>query len=142
MASTLPTHTEIIDGIYYEIRDEPAATEAISAFGEVGPQASSQDTIPTTTLPQTLTIEVANGNGTPGSATRWADALVDMGFEVVSVGDYDSFAVPVTQIVSPAGSGFGERVLERLGFGEVIAGSPSSSHVLVILGADSVNQPG
>lgn len=142
VASTLPTHTEIIDGIYYEIRDEPAATEAISAFGEAGPQAASQATVPTTTLPQTLTIEVANGNGTPGSATRWADALVDMGFEVVSVGDYDSFAVPITQIVSPAGSGFGERVLERLGFGEVIAGSPSSSQVLVILGTDSVNQPG
>lgn len=140
--STLPTHTEIIGGIYYEIRDEPAATEAISAFGGAGPKASSPDSVPTTTLPQILQLEVANGNGTPGSATRWADVLTDMGFEVVSVGDYDSFRVPVTQIVSPAGSGFGERVLERLGFGEVIAGSPGNSHVLIILGTDSINQPG
>lgn len=140
-AATLPTHTEVINGIYYEIRDEPAATEAIASFGTVSTQAAALNPT-TTTLPRILTLEVANGNGTPGSATLWAEALADMGFDVVSVGDFDSFAVPVTQIVSPAGSGFGERVLEQLGFGEVVAGSPGNSDVLIILGADSINQPG
>ncbi len=140
-AATLPTHTEVINGIYYEIRDEPAATEAIASFGTVSTQAAALNPT-TTTLPRILTLEVANGNGTPGSATLWAEVLADMGFDVVSVGDFDSFAVPVTQIVSPAGSGFGERVLEQLGFGEVVAGSPGNSDVLIILGADSINQPG
>ncbi|MBK5267979.1 MAG: LCP family protein [Acidimicrobiia bacterium] len=139
-AATLPTHTEIIDGLYYEIRDEPAATDALSAFEQVTPQAA--EAIPTTTMPQILTIEVANGNGTLGAATRWAGALADMGFEVVSVVDYDTFAVPVTQIVSPIGSGYGELVFQRLGFGEVVEGTPGTSDVLIILGADSLNQPG
>lgn len=139
VASTLPTKTEIIGGIYYEIRDEPAASEAIAAFAEVNPQAAPVTTV---TVPSVITVEVANGNGTPGSATRWATTLKDMGFEVVVVGDYESFGVPVTQIVSPPGSGLGAAVLERLGFGEIVDGTPATSDVLIILGADSISQPG
>ena len=137
VASTLPTFTEIIGGLYYEVRDEPAATDALAAFAGQAPQA-----VATTTVPRVITLQVANGNGAPGIAAQWATTLTELGFDVLAIVDYDSFGVSTTQIVSLTGSGYGELVYESLGFGELVAGDPGSSDVMVILGTDSVDRPG
>ncbi len=137
VASTLPTFTEIIGGLYFEVRDEPAATDALAAFAGQAPQA-----VATTTVPRVITLQVANGNGAPGIAAQWATTLTELGFDVLAIVDYDSFGVSTTQIVSLTGSGYGELVYESLGFGELVAGDPGSSDVMIILGTDSVDRPG
>ncbi len=137
VANTLPTSTEIIDGIYFEIRDEPAATEALAVFGGQAPQAAA-----TITVPRVITLQVANGNGVSGIAAVWAGRLTELGFEVLAIVDYESFAVSTTQIVSLSESGYGQSVYDSLGFGELVDGDPGSSDVMIILGTDSVDQPG
>ena len=89
-----------------------------------------------------ITLQVANGNGAPGIAGVWAGRLTELGFEVLAIVDYESFAVSTTQIVSLTGSGYGQSVYDSLGFGELVDGDPGSSDVMIILGTDSVDQPG
>lgn len=134
IASTLPTNSELIDGIYYEIRDEPAATDAIGEFA--GVSSILPDVVETETAP--ITIEVLNGNGVGGSAGEWAVTLEALGFDVVSVADHEVFDLSETQIVVLSGSSAGQTVRDLLGFGIIVEGNPGDVDAQVVLGADAL----
>jgi LCP family protein required for cell wall assembly len=133
-AATLPTTTQIIGGIYYEVPTEPEATSMLQAFASGTPLTGS------TVASGPLHLQVLNGNGTAGSASTWADVLEDQGFVIEQVGDASSFDFDVTQVVaSPADLGRAQEVLEALGFGEAVPGAvPDGVDVVVILGSDSI----
>lgn len=128
---TYPTVTEVIDELYYEVPDEPAAGELLASFGS---GESSDDVIASA-----IHLEILNGNGTKGIAGTYADSLEQEGFVVESVADAGNFDYPVTRLTAaPADVRMAQLVADFLGFGTVVAGPvPSGIDVLVVLGADA-----
>lgn len=128
---TYPTVTEVIDELYYEVPDEPAAGELLASFGS---GESSDDVIASA-----IHLEILNGNGTKGIAGTYADSLEQEGFVVESVADAGTFDYPVTRLTAaPTDVRMAQLVADFLGFGTVVAGPvPSGIDVLVVLGADA-----
>ena len=85
--ATLPGVPENISGISYWIADSDAIPEAV------------QDLFfpPATCLPK---VEVLNGSGMIGAAQQVAENLRECGYEVVTVGNADSFDYTSSQIIS------------------------------------------
>ena len=129
---TYPTTTSIIGGIYYELPDEPAASETLSSFSAGARSSVIVD-------PNDVRIEVLNGNGIAGIAGQYGESLADMGYRIESVGDAGTFDVVTTQVVASADDVLlADSVVESLGFGVVVPGLPSPGvHVRIILGADA-----
>ena len=129
---TYPTTTSIIGGIYYEIPDEPAATETLLRFAAGGSNAAAPP-------PADIHLEIRNGNGAPGIAGQYAELLIAEGFVVDSIGDAASFDYSETQVIIAPGRGsIADLVIESLGFGVAVPGSVSAGiDILVILGADA-----
>ena len=112
---TYPTVTEIIDELFYEVPDEPAAGEMLAAFG-------SGDTSDEA-IASSIHLEILNGNGTKGIASTYADSLEQEGFVVESVADAGAFDYPVTRLTAaPADVRMAQLVADFLGFGTVVAG--------------------
>lgn len=132
---TLPTVGSNEGGVSYLVASEPGASEAIDAFrAGSGSEASLQD--------GPIRIRVLNGNGGPGEATRWADALAQLGFDVVSVADADTFDFSETSAQAPAASNaLAGQVVAALGFGDPVVGStPDGVDVVVIIGQDALSR--
>ncbi len=130
-AATLPTVSSSSGGVFYLVADEPAASEAIDAF-------LSGVTVAEPTEP--LVLKVLNGNGTKGQASEWGDHLVELGFEVSSVGDATSYDYGTTVVTArPEGLTRAREIVDALGFGVVEAGSvPEGVDAVVIVGADAI----
>ena len=145
-AATLPTESQLIESIWYEIPIEPDATNMLAGFASSATFAGSDADPPTsptvTTVPPVeaadVTIEVRNGNGELGAASSMASRLEELGFVVVAVGDASNFDHQTTQIIAGDRDDIAGFVYGELGFGEVVAGSvPDGADVLVIVGADA-----
>lgn len=54
-------------------------------------------------ISEVIQLEVLNGCGTTGIATRFTDKLRDYGFDVVETGNFDHFDVSKTFVVSRSG---------------------------------------
>ena len=88
-------------------------------------------------------VEVLNGNGINGTASRVADYLRNQGFEVVAVGNADRFDYPATTVIPRRGrTASAERVATVLG-GRVQNGGlrmpgtrSADADVIVIVGRD------
>ncbi|GIU92182.1 MAG: hypothetical protein KatS3mg011_1088 [Acidimicrobiia bacterium] len=132
--ATLPTVPTTIAGASVLLRDEPAATEMLTAFSQGRPLSTIER--------DQLTVDVFNGNGVEGSAGRWADELRTAGYEIRKVADAERSDYPTTAvIVRPSDMAIGVDVVGVLGFGEVEAGTLDSGvDVVVILGADAETQ--
>ncbi len=131
-AATLPTVGANRKGQSFQVLDQPAATAMLSAFVAGRPLTSDP--------PGPIRVSVLNGNGQSGIATRWADALRTRGFEVVDVGDADSFDYKATSIVTrPDLTEAARTITTALGFGQVSTGAlPEGVDVVVILGTDAL----
>ena len=89
-------------------------------------------------------VEVLNGNGVSGVASRVADQLRRQGFHVVAVGNADRFDYEKTEVIAHRGaSSSAEQVAKALGKGVAMRGQPgfqpiysSDADVTVILGRD------
>ncbi len=128
---TLPTVTRTIDGGSYQLPDEPAAGAILAAFksGEpIGVLAEGP-----------VRVQVLNGNGVPGAASRWAGELSDPRFVVVDIGDAESDTFATTVLLAgPDGVAYATLVADQLGFGEIRPGTvPDGVDVIVIVGADA-----
>lgn len=55
-------------------------------------------------ISEIIQIEVLNGCGVPGVATRFTNALRRNGFDVVSSGNYDTFDVRETMVIDRSGN--------------------------------------
>ena len=88
---------------------------------------------------QPLRLQVLNGNGTKGSASRWSDILENEGFEILGVGDAERSDFETTRVlVRPDGMETGQLIVDALGFGEVSTGSLDSEvDAVVIVGLDA-----
>lgn len=145
--ATLPTESQLIESIWYEIPVEPDASNLLAGFASTAAFASSEtDRSPaattTTTLPPVdpseVTIEVRNGNGELGAASSMATRLEGLGFVVVAVGDASNYDHLTTQIIGGDREDLAGLVHGELGFGEIVAGSvPTGTDVVVIVGADA-----
>ena len=129
---TYPTTTSVIGGIYYELPDEPAASETLSSFSAGSGSLVIVD-------PNDIRIEVLNGIGIAGIAGQYGESLADMGYQIESVGDAGTFDVVTTQVIASAEDVLlADSVVESLGFGVVVPGLPSPGvQVRIILGADA-----
>jgi len=66
-----------------------------------------------------IQLEVLNGCGIPGMATRFTDKLREYGFDVVETGNYDHFDVTNTFVISRSGQmENAHRVAKALGIPE------------------------
>jgi LCP family protein required for cell wall assembly len=128
---TLPTLTRTIDGVYFEVPDEPTAGRVLTAFKEGGAL--------TLVAVGPVRVQVLNGNGIPGAAARWAGELADPRFVIVDIGDAESEDFATTVLLSgPDRVAHATLVAEHLGFGEIRPGSiPEGVDVIVIVGADA-----
>ncbi len=128
---TLPTTTEVIDGVFFEVLAEPEGEAVLSTFRGGGPLEA------VTAGP--IKVMVLNGNGVAGAAGDVADDLALRGFEIAGVGDASSFDNATTQIlVRPGDEADGEAVAATLGFGEVVNDDiQGDASVILIIGQDA-----
>ncbi len=138
---TLPTESVRENGIWYEVRSEPAASEALSAFLTADSEiratpTTSVESAPAMPSAAELALEVLNGNGRKGAAGEVATMLEASGFTIDAVGDADHYDYGETLILATS-LDVGEVVASALGFGSVEVGSPPDGYdVVVIVGAD------
>jgi len=91
-----------------------------------------------------IQLEVLNGCGVPGMATRYTDKIREFGFDVVETGNFDHFNVEHSFILSRSGSlENAYRVAQAIGVDEgrvIIEESPDFYlDVTLVIGADYEN---
>ncbi|MGQ0849280.1 MAG: LCP family protein [Actinomycetota bacterium] len=130
--ATLPGYIDDFEGMSIVRMEHPEADNLIAAFG-------AGDPIGEATAETPLRLEVLNGNGVKGSATRWSEILADQGFEIAYVGDADRDDFELTTIiVRPEAMAGAQAIVEALGFGTVATGSVDASvDAVVIVGLDA-----
>lgn len=129
-AVTLPTIGASRGGASVQLQDDPAASELLDDFRSGRP-------IETSSPGDILSIEVLNGNGITGSASKWAKVLTGEGFDVTRVDGSDR-QLETTEVVVREASEAATALTEKLGFGRVTVGQvPSRVDAVVILGADA-----
>jgi hypothetical protein len=129
--ATLTTYGDEYNGMSVVRMDQPRADAMIAAFANGLPMEAVAG--------EPLKIQVLNGNGIAGSASRLSEILQGKGFEILDVGDADRNDFTVTTIiVRPEGLSQGRSIIDALGFGKVTAGSLDSSvDAIVIVGLDA-----
>ena len=129
--ATLASYGDEYNGMSVVRMDQPRADAMIASFANGLPMNAVAG--------DPLKIQVLNGNGIAGSASRLSEILQGKGFEILDVGDADRDDFPVTTIiVRPEALSQGRSIIDALGFGEVTAGSLDSSvDAIVIVGLDA-----
>jgi polyisoprenyl-teichoic acid--peptidoglycan teichoic acid transferase len=129
--ATLASYGDEYNGMSVVRMDQPRADAMIASFANGLPMNA--------VAADPLKIQVLNGNGIAGSASRLSEILQGKGFEILDVGDADRNDFPVTTIiVRPEALSQGQSIIDALGFGEVTAGSLDSSvDAVVIVGLDA-----
>lgn len=134
---TLPTTSQIIDGVWYEVAIEPDASALIEQFG-----SSLQGSVTPLVSPSSplaideIGVVVINGGGLSGAASLTAGILLDEGFRVDSVDNAETFDVDAGLITVPSGGeSVGARLAETLGWGTVVT-DPAADFITVLVGKD------
>jgi LCP family protein required for cell wall assembly len=129
--ATLASYGDEYNGMSVVRMDQPRADAMIASFANGLPMNAVAG--------EPLRIQVLNGNGIAGSASRLSEILQVKGFEILDVGDADRNDFPITTIiVRPEALSQGRSIIDALGFGEVTAGSLDSSvDAIVIVGLDA-----
>ena len=129
--ATLASYGDEYNGMSVVRMDQPRADAMIASFANGLPMNAVAG--------DPLKIQVLNGNGIAGSASRLSEILQGKGFEILDVGDADRDDFPVTTIiVRPEALSQGRSIIDALGFGEVTAGALDSSvDAIVIVGLDA-----
>lgn len=94
----------------------------------------------TTVSPRTVTVDVVNGTGQTGLATRNGAALQALGFQVGTPQSTD--ATTTTTITYPKGKEAQAKTLAADVHGAVPAFSPDATGITLVLGPDGVQVPG
>lgn len=135
-SATLPTVSELREGIWYEIATQPEADQLISQFS-LSLQGSAAPLIVNDPLALgDVPVTVVNGGGVPGAATTTAELLAADGFAVDRVDNAATFDTGVTLITVPEGAeSLGDRMVDLLGVGSVRS-DPEARTIIVLLGKD------
>lgn len=102
---------------------------------------AERSTVDPAFISEVIQLEVLNGCGIPGIATRFTDTLRGFGFDVVETGNYDHFNVTNTFVISRSGQlENAKRVANAIGIPEnqiLIESSPDFYlDVTLIIGSD------
>lgn len=102
---TIPGEAYYINGASYFIPDSAKLEQLVKEeiFREKYPQANQDSDDSSSFNPSSIRVEVLNGSGTAGLANKLAEQLKDKGFQVVKVGNADSFNYSETQILDRTG---------------------------------------
>jgi len=124
--ATLPTYTESINGVSFQIAQQPEADAMLANF-KSGRELAEQP----------IRVRVLNGNGVAGAAGDMSLRLESLGFSVAGVGNAERNDYGQTVVVVPEGSDDGSTITAALGFGEVEFGSVDNGYdAVVIVGSD------
>lgn len=70
-------------------------------------------------IAQAIQVEVRNGCGVPGVATKFTERLRNFGFDVVESGNFETFDIPRTLVIDRSGNlDHAKKVAVALGIGE------------------------
>ncbi|MCL2573745.1 MAG: LCP family protein [Defluviitaleaceae bacterium] len=104
-AVTLPGRGTTINGRYFHILDEEGVEEIVAQFFHTTPeilQAEVIDDSPNNIANISslgLDIEILNGAGITGLAARTSETLTNLGYNIVSIGDYTGQRQSTTRIL-------------------------------------------
>lgn len=131
---TLPVQGLALGGVSYVTPVEPQASQVLAAFA-AGDPLSEAATV--------LKVEVENGNGREGAATLMADALLELGYDVLSAINSARSDYATTLVVArPTSLDEAQDLVDRLGYGKAIVGRiPPGADLVVIVGADAPTTP-
>lgn len=125
--ATLPTYSESINGVSFQIAQQPEADAMLANF-KAGRALAEQP----------IRVEVLNGNGQAGAAGDMSQRLESLGFRVEAIGNSGRSDYQQTVVVVPEGSDKGSTITSALGFGVVEFGSVDNGYdALVIVGSDA-----
>jgi LCP family protein required for cell wall assembly len=125
--ATLPTYTDSINGVSFQIAQQPEADAMLANF-RAGRLLESRP----------LVVEVLNGNGTAGAAGEMSETLESLGFQIGSVGNASNSGYAQTTVIVPEGSSDGQTITSALGFGVVEFGTVDNGYdAVVIVGSDA-----
>jgi LCP family protein required for cell wall assembly len=129
--ATLPGYVDLFGEMSVVKMEHPQADNVIVAFANGQPL--------TTNIASLHRLEVLNGNGIEGAATRMSELLEQQGFEIAAVDDADrSDYEATTIIVRPEALEQARALVNAIGFGEVSTGALADDiDAIVIVGLDA-----
>ncbi|MCD6363875.1 MAG: LCP family protein [Synergistetes bacterium] len=129
----VPGRPAYIDGISYWLPDLNAL-ERLKKWVIWGEGPSPKD------IKREITVEVLNGNGLLGAASKVRKILEGYGYRVIKVGNADRLDYSITKIVDNTGRNLevAKRIVKILGYGVAISErrKDSSFSITIILGKD------
>lgn len=133
---TLAGTPEYIGGISYYIWSKEDSKEYISNF-QGNKEKKDEDNVEVDRTK--INVIVLNSTNVNGLAKSYREKLTSLGYNVIKIDNY-SEELSVTQINTDGTEGYGETVLNDLGFGVVTENAKveEGSNVVIILGRDSV----
>ncbi len=133
---TLAGTPEYIGGISYYLWDKEDSKEYLSNFRG---NKNIKDEEKVEVDRSKVNVTILNSTSVNGLAKSYKDKLKALGYNVVKVDNY-SGELSVTQINTDGTKGYGQTVLDDLGFGAVTENGKieNGSNVVIILGRDSV----
>lgn len=133
--ATLPGTPQYVDGIAYYIPDLQNISEFISGLNSnINNSESSQTSLGNN---KNIKIEVLNGGGVPGAATKMADALKEQGYDIVKIGNVSGIIYNNTQIINRTDNKSLIDKLKKIFKNAIVvddAGSNNAADVTIILG--------
>ncbi len=138
--ATLPgTVYTTSSGVFYSVPD--AARTAVMDAVKDGKDPSAEAKAAAKANPRDVTVTVRNGAGVAGAASRVSELLTEAGYEVVDVGNADSYVYDETLVVYDEESfeAVAEDVVSKVGSGRVTDASiyyNFDSDILVVIGSD------
>jgi LCP family protein required for cell wall assembly len=118
------------DALWTSLRfDRPLPGKEKKKPGTAAPQTGP----PLRTPPESIHVEVLNGSGVPGAATRLAERLQSGGFVVTGVGTADRDDYPTTTVRHDPAYDESGRTLNAALSGSTIAVDPSLGRTLVVV---------
>lgn len=155
--ATIPSESEYIGGIWYEILDRDAMKKMISRVDQ-GLPPTEEDQIDELTgtvisnsgsgdiggqyaVDRTATIRIRNGNGTDGVCTDAENILKSMGYRNFDTGNADNFDYPETLVIykESKNADYAKQMCEAMGIGHAEKDNGDylfDSDFLIVIGAD------
>jgi hypothetical protein len=131
---TLPGSPGNIGGVSYYLVDDAAKTQMVQTFF----LAPSTVTTADSNVPRP-SVQILNGNGTVGLASKARKVFETNGYKVVSTGNADVFTYESSQVIAPEKLQDGAKAIAQLlGCGTVVVSrnTGTGDAVTVILGKD------
>lgn len=155
--ATIPSDSEYVGGIWYEVIDRDAMKKMISRVdqglppteedqvdeltGTVISNSGSGDIGGQYAVDRTATIRIRNGNGTDGVCADAENILKSMGYRNFDTGNANNFDYPETLVIykESKNADYAKQICEAMGVGRAVKDNGEylfDSDFLIVIGAD------